>query len=76
MDPPRFELIPQEHAVVSWRHWLSQRIAACIAAARQSGNEVQSFVRQRIALDGVDPINWIPDLAIWRGPLGTQREAA
>jgi hypothetical protein len=73
MDPPRFELAPQSDAVLSWRQWLSERIAVYVTAARQSADDVQAFVRQRIALDGVDPANWTPDLAIWRGPLGTEQ---
>jgi hypothetical protein len=70
MDPPRFDLVPEGQAVLSWRAWLSHRIAASVVAARQSGEEeLQAFVRRRIALDGVDPLNWTPDPAMWRRPV-------
>lgn len=76
MDPPRFEAAPKAGSALSWRHWLCERIATYVAAARRSGGDVQAFVRQRIALDGVDPIDWAPDLAIWRALPGTEPEAA
>jgi len=76
MDPPRFEQAPLAASALSWRHWLCERIATYVVAARQSGGDVQAFVRQRIALDGVDPVDWTPDLAIWRAPPGTEPEAA
>jgi len=71
MDPPPLALMPGDHAVPSWRQWLSERIAAYVVAARHSGDDVQTFVRQRIGLDGVDPANWTPSLAIWRSPSPT-----
>jgi len=74
MDPPRFEQVPAEQQHQSWRQWLTSRIAVYVAAARESGADVPSFVRNRIALDGVDPVSWNPDLAIWRGPVGTEQE--
>jgi hypothetical protein len=37
---------------------------------------VQACVRRRIALDGVDPSDWTPDLGIWRGPAGAEQEVA
>jgi len=76
MDPPRFEQAPQAGSALSWRHWLCERIATYMVAARQSGGDVQAIVRQRVALDGVDPVDWTPDLAIWRAPLGTEPEVA
>jgi hypothetical protein len=76
MDPPRFELTPAGSEHQSWRRWLSERIALYITMARQSDGDVPTFVRQRIALDGVDPVQWIPNLSIWRGPVGTEQEAS
>jgi len=74
MDPPRFDqvLAGQEHQ--SWRQWLTERVAVYVMAAREAGSDVHAFVRNRIELDGVDPITWNPDLAIWRGPAGTGQE--
>jgi hypothetical protein len=74
MDPPRFEQVLAEQQTQSWRQWLTGRIAACVAAAKEAGTDVHSFVRSRIELDGVDPVTWNPDLAIWRGPVGTEQE--
>jgi hypothetical protein len=76
MDPPRFEQVPAGREYQSWRHWLTERVAVYAMAAGQAGCDVHAFVRQRIALDGVDPSSWNPNLAIWRGPVGTEQEAA
>lgn len=76
IDPPRFRWVPEAHSILSWRLWLSQRIAMHVAAARASGGDVQAFVRKRIGLDGVDTTDWTPNLAIWRDVLGTEEEAA
>jgi len=74
MDPPRFEQVFAWQQVQSWRQWLTGRIASYTLAAREAGTDVHSFVRNRIQLDGVDPSTWNPDLAIWRGPTGTEQE--
>lgn len=76
MDPPRFELVPEGQAVMSWRQWLSEQLATYVVAARQAGGDVPAFVRRRIALDGVDPANWTPNLAIWRGAVETKPRVA
>jgi hypothetical protein len=76
MDPPRFEQVLQAQQLQSWRQWLTGRIAVYLLAARQAGGDVHSFVRNRVQLDGVDPRSWTPNLAIWRGPVGTQQEAS
>jgi hypothetical protein len=76
MDPPRFDQVPAWQQVQSWRQWLTGRIATYAQAARQDGADIDSFVRSRVELDGVDPLTWTPDLAIWRGPVGTGQEAS
>jgi hypothetical protein len=76
MDPPRFEQERAGREYQSWRHWLTERVAVYATAAGQSGTDAQAFVRARIALDGVDPSSWNPNLAIWRGPVGTEQEVA
>jgi hypothetical protein len=76
MDPPRFEQVMQSQQIQSWRQWLSGRIAVYVLAAREAGADVHSFVRNRVELDGVDPQTWTPNLAIWRGPVGTEQEAS
>ena len=75
MDPPRFEQVLASQQYQSWRQWLTGRIAVYARAAREDGGDVLSFVRERIELDGVDAVHWSPDLAIWRGPTGTEQEA-
>jgi hypothetical protein len=75
MDPPRFEQVLEHQQYQSWRQWLTGRLAVCVTAAREAGADVHAFVRSRIALDGVDPASWNPDLAIWRVPVGTERGA-
>jgi hypothetical protein len=76
MDPPRFDQVPAFQQVQSWRQWLTGRIAVYVLAAREAGIDVQSFVRSRLSLDGVDPVTWNPDLAIWREPVGAEMEVA
>jgi hypothetical protein len=75
MDPPRFEQVLQSQQFQSWRQWLTSRIAVYTLTAREGGADVPLFVRNRVELDGVDPVTWNPDLAIWRGPVGTELEA-
>lgn len=74
MDPPRFEQVLASQENQSWRQWLTGRIAVCVSAAKEGGADVHSFLRSRIELDGIDPVTWNPNLAIWRGPVGTERE--
>lgn len=76
MDPPRLELELAGREHQSWRQWLTERIAIYAAAGRQSGVDVQAFVRQRVALDGVDPSTWSPNLALWRAPVGSEQRVA
>jgi hypothetical protein len=76
MDPPRFEQVLQSQQLQSWRQWLTGRIAVYVLAGREAGTDVHSFIRNRIELDGVDPVSWTPNLAIWRGPVGTEQGAA
>jgi hypothetical protein len=76
MDPPRFEQVLASQQIQSWRQWLTGRIAIYVLAAKEAGTDPHSFVRNRVELDGVDPSNWSPDLAIWRGPLGSVQEVA
>jgi hypothetical protein len=76
MDPPRFEQVLTWQQQQSWRQWLTGRIAVYAMGAKEAGTDVQAFVRRRIALDGVDPSDWTPDLGIWRGPAGAEQEVA
>jgi hypothetical protein len=76
MDPPRFEQVLAWQQYQSWRQWLTWRIAHYALVARESGADVPSFVRSRVKFDGVDPQTWSPDLAIWRGPVGTEQDAS
>jgi len=73
MDPPRFEQVMawQEHQ--SWRQWVTERLAVYTLAAKESGAEnVVEFASRRIGFDGVNPDTWTPNLAIWRGSVGTE----
>jgi hypothetical protein len=75
IDPPGFPMQPSGFERHSWRQWLTERIAGYVMAARQDNDDVEPFVRTRIAFDGVDPQTWIPNLAIWRDPAGAGSEA-
>jgi hypothetical protein len=74
MDPPHFQQVLAWQRHQSWRQWLTERVAVYVLAAKEAGVDVDSFVRNRIDLDGVDPSTWNPDLAIWRGPAGGGQE--
>ena len=63
MDPPRFEQVLAGQRYQSWRQWLTGRIAVYTLAAGEGGADVQSFVRSRIELDGIDSTTWSPNLA-------------
>ncbi len=66
MDPPRFTQVLAGQEWQSWRQWLTGRVAAYLLAAKAAGADALSFVHHRVALDGVDPQTWNPNLAIWR----------
>jgi hypothetical protein len=77
MDPPKFEQVMawQEHQ--SWRQWVTERLAVYTLAAKENGaDNVVDFALHRIGLDGVNPDTWTPNLAIWRGSVGTEEGAA
>jgi hypothetical protein len=76
MDPPRSGQVLAGGEYQSWRQWLTERIAVYAMEAGQSETDLHAFVRKRIALDGVDPVSWNPDLAIWREPAQADEEGA
>ena len=76
MDPPPFEQVMPSQQIQSWRQWLTGRVALYALAARETGADAPSFVRERVHLDGIDPATWTPNLAIWRGSPGTGQGAA
>jgi hypothetical protein len=78
MDPPRPAGAPGVFPAESWRGWLASRVAIAVLAARGAGGagDVVSFVRERIALDGVDPTTWTPAQAIWRNRAADPRDVA
>jgi hypothetical protein len=78
MDPPRS---PGAHGVLpaeSWRGWLASRVAIAVLSAKGAGSagDIVSFVRDRIALDGIDPATWTPAQAIWRNGTADPRDVA
>ena len=77
MDPPKFEQVMAWQQHQSWRQWVTERVAVYTLAAKESGEQnVVEFASRRIGLDGVNPDTWTPNLAIWRGSVGTEEDAA
>jgi hypothetical protein len=68
MDPPELTNAAELRDVQSWRQWIAARVAIAILSAKASvrGDDLVAFVLQRIALEGIDPQTWSPNLALWR----------
>jgi hypothetical protein len=62
VDPPRRERsVPWRGS--SWRHWLTDRLAAALIAARTAGTDAVEpcqFALERLRLEGIDPLTWAP----------------
>jgi len=77
MDPPRFEQVMSWQEHLSWRQWVTERLAVYTLAGKESGvADVVDFALRRITLDGVNSETWTPNLGIWRGSVGTEEGAA
>jgi hypothetical protein len=78
MDPPRPPNADGVFPAESWRGWLASRVAIAVLSARGAGSadDVVSFVRERVALDGIDPATWTPTQAIWRNGTADPRDVA
>ena len=66
VDPPHnMKLLPWEG--LSWRRWLTNHLASSIIQATNSNCHLEpwKFALQRIKLEGIDPISWIPNVDIW-----------
>ena len=67
MDPPHnSKLLSWEGP--SWRRWLTNRLASSLIQASNTSCNVEpwEFALQRIKLDGVHPLSWIPDPTVWK----------
>ena len=60
---------------MSWRQWVTLRVAAALAVAKRETpideDAVGAFVHRRLALDGVDARTWTPLDALRRGTVAT-----
>ncbi len=66
MDPPyNMKLLPWDGP--SWRRWITNHLASSIIQASNSKCHLEpwEFALQRIKLEGIDPISWIPHANIW-----------
>lgn len=73
IDPPANYGPPGWYGRESWRHWLSERLATAILAARHADVPAVApyrFALERVRLDGVDPQSWTPVETIWMGDDG------
>jgi hypothetical protein len=59
---------PEQVGAGSWRLWVTTLLARYLAVARelQSGSsEPWLYATERLRLDGVDPVTWTPEPALW-----------
>jgi hypothetical protein len=69
IDPPYcMNLLPWD--ATSWRHWITDRLASSLIQASNNNTvshiEPWKFALERIKLDGINPVSWIPDEDIWK----------
>jgi len=62
-DPPVGS--PASRTGLSWRSWITRRLAEALAASAQLGPEACRAALAAIARDGVDPVTWAPGADIW-----------
>lgn len=69
MDPPASARTFAGDARASWRHWVTQRLATALVAARNGDAEGAAwrYALDRLRLERVDTNRWVPDQAIWQG---------
>lgn len=67
MDPPARERLLDARPQESWRLWVTNRLAGAIVFARAAGCDVEpwEYAVDRLALEGVDPVTWLPADSIW-----------
>ena len=70
IDPPDLGQVGATLQHQSFRQWTAGRVAAAVLSAKASGcvqpSEIVPFALERVALDGIDPATWTPNLALWR----------
>lgn len=80
VDPPRQESIPGWQDTLSWRKWITDRLARAIVLARVLGSgdvEPWQYALARLTLDGVNPEQWLPSRTIWaeKNTVGERHES-
>ena len=68
MDPPHREISMPWTQGLSWRIWLTNRLASALAAGKESASgtlEPWQYALARVHLDGVDTTSWTPSASIW-----------
>jgi hypothetical protein len=64
VDPPPNERPSGAGPQESWRYWVSNRLASGLVhaqAAAGTGVEPWEYALDRLSLEGVDPLTWLPD---------------
>ncbi len=68
MDPPQTTATGAQswNGPVSWRLWLTHRLARALISARSSSeSEPWRFALERVRLEGVDTATWTPAASLW-----------
>lgn len=68
LDPPANHRSPGWPGGVSWRSWLTHRLASFLVAARAAAAtpvRARRFAVDRVSLDGVDSATWTPRSTVW-----------
>jgi hypothetical protein len=63
-DPPPDS--PAARAGLSWRAWITRRLAEALASRPPLGSEPWRAALDHVARAGVDPVTWAPAADIWR----------
>lgn len=68
MDPPPAERLLDSQPPESWRYWVTNRLASGMVHAQSAIDSVEpcEFALDRLTLEGVDPLTWLPADTIWR----------
>jgi len=65
MDPPATS-VASWNGPMSWRLWLTHRLARALISARSSSEpEPWRFALERVRLEGVDTATWTPAASLW-----------
>jgi hypothetical protein len=79
MDPPELGHVTDAFRRQSFRQWVASRVAVAVLSAKGASSkpaDIVDVVLERVELDGIDPITWAPELALWRHHAASAEDVA